>query len=381
MKLHATKLGIDIPIIRKHNHLVCNILEFPFDIHLNPCWKKLEDPSVWKSPHPELIVAPGVILDQQSKAQVSVQSTTALNRTSSGATGPKWLQAWRTMLIKLLTLPMWCLRLMSKMVRFKFCPREWLSLTEAMEEAQMHREIAARPQIHPRQCTHPTVRRSGNRYGRYAQCNQCGVKFQWNESQHGWGTFQPKSRQSHALLPPSLETMVRGRDPTEEQGQLSSFTKSSPGSTADSGDLQPLHPGRDCSEAGWDAPLHGGRASGHAERSGGIPSGLRRSGSRQVSPLRLGHVDDQWEFQGGMLVKHHRMPQKTLFLPDQEHCPIQIISRLLPFCNAKMTFENSARQEIQYKWCDLQEANYEETLPPWTGRTVFKISKAQPLRC
>lgn len=85
MKLHAKKLGVDIPSLKKHNHLVCNILDFPSGVHLDSCWEKLERPSFWKPPHPEIIVAPGVILDQKSTVQVSIRSTSAdaLNITSS----------------------------------------------------------------------------------------------------------------------------------------------------------------------------------------------------------------------------------------------------------------------------------------------------------
>ena len=41
-----------------------------------------------------------------------------------------------------------------------------------------------------------------------------------------------------------------------------------------------------------------------------------------------------------------------------------------------MKFENSSHQELQYNWCEMQEIEYKEAMPPWTGCTVFKISKA-----
>ena len=388
MKLHATKLGIDIPIERKHNHLVCNILNFPSNVHLNSCWQQLEDSAVWESPHPEFIAVPGVILDQKSTVQVSIQSSSDANsRTSPTASGM-------------------APGLEDDVDQVDDTANQVPSTDVKDGEIQASTKTVAfadgglgRSSKTTRDCSETPDPSKGVHSPDSSSVRKpiwpvCSVQSMRSEV--------PVERRSTRLGALSAKvaaiaclaaaifgnhgaTSDRGRDSTEDQGQefgqifsgiLTNFADSSLGDEAR--DVHPLHGGGDHPKAKCNEPLHRGGAGEHP-RSRSIPTGLGRSGSRKLLPIqspgvRLGHVEDQWEFQDGMLVRHHRMPRTTLFLPDREQCPIQI-SRLLPICNAKMWFENSAHQQLQYNWCELQETNYEETMPPWTGCTVFKISK------
>ena len=388
MKLHATKLGIDIPIERKHNHLVCNILNFPSNVHLNSCWQQLEDSAVWESPHPEFIAVPGVILDQKSTVQVSIQSSSdAISRTSPTASGM-------------------APGLEDDVDQVDDTANQVPSTDVKDGEIQASTKTVAfvdgglgRSSKTTRDCSETPdpskgVHSPDSSSVRKSIWPVCSVQSMRSEV--------PVERRSTRLGALSAKvaaiaclaaaifgnhgaTSDSGRDSTEDQGQefgqifsgiLTNFADSSLGDEAR--DVHPLHGGGDHPKAKCNEPLHRGGAGEHA-RSRSIPTGLGRSGSRKLLPLqspgvRPGHVEDQWEFQDGMLVRHHRMPRTTLFLPDRDQCPIQI-SRLLPICNAKMWFENSAHQELQYNWCELQETNYEETMSPWTGCTVFKISK------
>ena len=279
MKLHAKKLGVDIPILKKHNHLVCNILDFPSGVHLDSCWEKLERPSFWKSPHPELIVAPGVILDQKSTVQVSIRSTSAdaLNITSSTASG---MASGMENYVDEADDP--SNEVLPRDVQDGEVQDPTKDVAVVGKEAQLHREIASRPQIHPRQCTHPTFRRSGNRHGRYAQCNQCGVKFQWNEKPTRLGNISTKVAAiaclAAAIFGNHGSSTDIGWNSSEEQskefmsGFFTDIATSISTASSGSGDTRDLSALGDCTGARWDAPLHG-RGVGRDARSRSLSTG------------------------------------------------------------------------------------------------------------
>ena len=391
MKLHATKLGVDIPILKKHNHLVCNILDFPSGVHLDSCWEKLEHPSFWKSPHPELIVAPGVILDQKSTVQVSIRSTSAdaLNITSSIASG---MASGMENYVDQADDPS------NEVLPLDVQDGE---VQHSTKDVAVVGRVPGRSTVASRDCIEssdpPTaVHTSDSSSVRKSSWPIRSVQSMWSEvpverKPTRLGNISTKVAAlaclAAAIFGNHGSSTDSGWNSSEEQSKefsgiftdiATSISTASPGS-GDTRDLSALHGGGDRTEARWDAPLHA-RGVGRDVRSGSLSTGLGRSRPRkplaiQSPGVRLGSVEDQWEFQDGMLIRHHRMPRTELFLPDQDQCPIQI-SRLLPFCNAKMKFENSSHQELQYNWCEMQETEYKETMPPWTGCTVFKISKA-----
>jgi hypothetical protein len=66
------------------------------------------------------------------------------------------------------------------------------------------------PQLpeNPNRCSHNSIKRSGNRHGRYAQCLQCLRRFRWNQEAGQWefNPLQESSRSSPLPAPSSSNT-------------------------------------------------------------------------------------------------------------------------------------------------------------------------------
>ncbi len=291
MKLHATKLGVDIPILRKHKHLVCSIVDFPSDVHLDNCWKKLEDPALWKSPHPEFVVAPGVFLDQKSTVQVSILSKSdAFNRTSSASTGmapgvEDYVDQVDDSADEVLSphVEDGEVQASTKTVAFRDGGngRSSASPTDCIESSDPPKAVHSPDSSSVRKpswpvCSVQSVRSEVSVERRPARLGALSAKVA------AIACLAAAIFGNHGAATDS------GRDPAEEQGQefskifsgiLSNFPGASPGEEAR--DVQPLHGGGDHTEAKCIEPLHGGRDGRHA-RPRSIPTGLRRSGSGQL---------------------------------------------------------------------------------------------------
>ena len=67
----------------------------------------------------------------------------------------------------------------------------------------------------PEECSHLHVKRSGNKYGRYAQGADCKVKWVWDNSSEKWVTWPsvPSSGKSSSLPLPSSSNTVEAPPP------------------------------------------------------------------------------------------------------------------------------------------------------------------------
>ena len=95
--------------------------------------------------------------------------------------------------------------------------------------------------------------------------------------------------------------------------------------------------------------------------------------------------EDYWTMQGDMLIRHHRRPRLSLFVPDDQNLPIPLkyvdVTR-----QTDTSLESPCEKVIRDYWNvptqnlaggDPMQAN-RRLSEPWTGRTVFTLLR-QPL--
>ena len=64
--LHMSKLGVSVPIVRKHGHIVACITAFPPFASELTCWSELFDRSCWNKKAPELVLHPDAVSAQSN---------------------------------------------------------------------------------------------------------------------------------------------------------------------------------------------------------------------------------------------------------------------------------------------------------------------------
>ncbi|CAK8991428.1 Integrase catalytic domain-containing protein, partial [Durusdinium trenchii] len=147
---------------------------------------------------------------------------------------PEWMQAWRSLVMKVMMLEFRALRAMARLVKFGLRPRRWMTAWELEELKKDHaKDMALQTKTTPPQpmstCTHPEFRRYGNKHGSYAQCKRCMAKFQWNPDEEGWLQLGGDSSLRFTPLPlPSSDNIicpVTGLDAIQyKQGALAKST-------------------------------------------------------------------------------------------------------------------------------------------------------------
>ena len=147
---------------------------------------------------------------------------------------PEWMQAWRSLVMKVMMLEFRALRAMARLVKFGLRPRRWMTAWELEELKKDHaKDMALQTKTTPPQpmstCTHPEFRRYGNKHGSYAQCKRCMAKFQWNPDEEGWLQLGGDSSLRFTPLPlPSSDNIicpVPGLDAIQyKQGALAKST-------------------------------------------------------------------------------------------------------------------------------------------------------------
>ena len=63
---HMTKLGVSLPLRRRHGHIVAYINAFPTQVAKLSCWKELAHECFWDKPSPEVVVHPEAVISQSS---------------------------------------------------------------------------------------------------------------------------------------------------------------------------------------------------------------------------------------------------------------------------------------------------------------------------
>ena len=77
-------------------------------------------------------------------------------------------------------------------VRLGLMPRSWLQ-----EAVPPHVTL----KNHPHRCDHQNIKRHGNAHGRFALCQDCGMKWKWDNNLEKWVDFHGSRSSSTRLLP------------------------------------------------------------------------------------------------------------------------------------------------------------------------------------
>lgn len=125
---------------------------------------------------------------------------------------PEWQRRWHRLAYLVNSIQLHAYQAMSMMVRFRFAPRNWLTLAEHMEELETQRaEVNASStlRVNPRTCLHPSCKRYGNLHGSFSKCKRCGQRFKWDPDLGGWLHHgEPQLQASSHLPPPSSATIL-----------------------------------------------------------------------------------------------------------------------------------------------------------------------------
>ena len=197
-----TKLGVSLPLRRRHGHIVAYINAFPTQVAKLSCWKELAHECFWDKPSPEVVVHPEAVISQSS-TDFDIHAAYASHQASS------------RMVVGLEDHPpsgplpgVQLLRQMARLVRLCVRPRSWLTLAEEQELKEMRRKDLTRPKVSQKHCTHPEFQRYGNAHGRYSRCKRCDLKFKWLPEHEAWVEYSPKSSSSSALPLPSAANIL-----------------------------------------------------------------------------------------------------------------------------------------------------------------------------
>eukprot|EP00913_Durusdinium_trenchii_P028676 g26892.t1 len=293
---------------------------------------------------------------------------------------PEWMQAWRSLVMKVMMLEFRALRAMARLVKFGLRPRRWMTAWELEELKKDHaKDMALQTKTTPPQpmstCTHPEFRRYGNKHGSYAQCKRCMAKFQWNPDEEGWLQLGGDSSLRFTPLPlPSSDNIicpVTGLDAIQyKQGALA---KSTPKAKAKS------------------------KKSATSSSASNTSRTMKGSGKGKssVPTIHLPLQDDQavwtpeeWEAHWEQIRADYH--PNDVIMPDSDdpdqypddqdtprchyfdlqHCPCPVpLQRLEPVCTAEMEFPDGNYGTYTYEWKSSQPPNPVQ----WTGRTVFTI--------
>ena len=88
---------------------------------------------------------------------------------------------------------------------------------------------------------------------------------------------------------------------------------------------------------------------------------------------------DRWKQEGNLLIRLHKRPRKSLFIPvGTKDLPVDN-EELIDLRITEVTFENGKTQTLEDNWRTNEDPT--SVLDPsqtWTGRTVFKLKSAPP---
>ena len=117
---------------------------------------------------------------------------------------PIWLQRWKNFVVTIFSAEKILAQVMVKACRLRLRNRSWLHYQDPlhMEDKEMLFTRATGP------CPHEQLQRSGNKYGRYSKCLQCGKKWTWDEDAKVWTEPKVYSKQPPLPLPSSSTATV-----------------------------------------------------------------------------------------------------------------------------------------------------------------------------
>ena len=388
MRLHLTKLGIDIPLLLKHGHLAVKISCFEKDDFKHESWQRLSCPALWKSPDPELIIdddndrsvsVPAIELDQGSQAlatshvqppdQHSAPMASGLERDHPQGDAPSFSHLQEHVEDGEVWFGAQVLADSNGKGDSEPGTVEGEDATSVMglhpqqlpSIRQPTRQVRTVPKL-PAQV--PLERRAG-RMGR-----------SWKSAVTKFFALASTLILNNCAPFPAPGSQREGQDESfgsgfwqqldDNQAQAASTTQECSSGDSDLGEAWPDRDG----------------VSGHSGRSRSS-SLLRLGRSRQIPGLGdaehrglcagVSHgglcMTDRWEVKKGTCIRHHTAPRLMTFDLHQCECPVPK-SRLSPVCKLEAEFITGELKNFEYNW--MKQAP-QQLSQQWTGRTIFQI--------
>ena len=91
------------------------------------------------------------------------------------------------------------------------------------------------------------------------------------------------------------------------------------------------------------------------------------------------YEDDFWQMSEMVLIRHHRRPRQTLYVPHDEDCPLPT-KWLDIFRTTETDLESLSERRVEDFWSTTwndQEPD-RQLSEPWVGSTTFQILKPTP---
>ena len=377
-----SNIGVTVPLLHKHGHLVASIVAFPPRAAQLNCWSELESRVFLEKPHPECIVH---------------EALTAQDRCSSTFTAVHALaahQAAAVMAGELEGVPpeaphdrAQCAQGHAQACEHRVTPK---SMVEQHRIGRPHGEATTR--VAPASSTgqdlySPRVQEVRERSRPVFPVQALRSKVPVDSRPRSLGSIFTKILQ---LV--STAAAILGHDPgpyghrqaqeqTEQtnglqvQGQTEATTIGRHVSPIGR-QLSPSHPVPADGRGDFRyRPDQGGAGRGNVH---GQPPPVRL---RQSGRLSIGHGElglegmttsesgqcDFWERGKGKIIRHHNIPRVLLFNLQDYDCPIPKHT-LSPECKAEVHYEDGTFETITYDWRDHHHTQLKQ---PWTGHTTF----------
>ena len=183
-KIHLLRLKVTLPLVLVSGHLAIEIDEFPKDVppEVNHVGRSLKM-KVFGRNQIQTVFSHGFFMLEAVKTTTSIcwkltgrQVQFRTNKIRSLlmlSTPPQWLVHWRSVVNKIYNFQKNLFYQMVIAVRLGMMPRSWLQ-----EAVPPHVTL----KNHPDRCDHQSIRRHGNAHGRFALCQECGMKWKWDNN-------------------------------------------------------------------------------------------------------------------------------------------------------------------------------------------------------
>ena len=385
--LHMSKLGVSVPIVRKHGHIVACITAFPPFASELPCWNELFDQTCWDKKAPELVLHPEAVSAQSNsilgtyRAHAQDQASSRMVGSLENSHSPVAVaRAQRDEEHE----PVGEVGHPPTVLAYKCrTPGVEGDAAQGTHQAKTGQEELHTPRVPPlRQHTRPVLdvsplrgkvqvehgaRRLGGVFSKVLQLlGAAATIISQYPLTHGFGS-QDNGNQEQA----AAQEQAASHQDIQYYFQPELQDPRSNALRHVGGEFQGQR-------------LHQGRVRGHHELSepGSIPSGFGRSGHLPTAVGRgMGVVNDEnqpehqdyWEKIRLQCIRHHILPRLLLHNLSQDSCPVPR-HLIHPQCQAHIHYEDGTFETITYDWTSDKPQQLRQ---PWTGRTIYTIQHVQ----
>ncbi|CAK8991146.1 Integrase catalytic domain-containing protein [Durusdinium trenchii] len=362
--LHMSTIGVTLPLVKKHGHLVVNITSFPPRCHQLLCWKELAEDRFWTQPCPELVLHPEAVHAPSGSHhdRVNALYTPSTRMAQPLAHDPVEDPPTRVQRPQGHEQAGQDRHLASILVD---SPRD--TGAEGDAESSLGKTQTLQEDLHTSQL--PSVWQCSRQVHRVPEVRS---KVPLDAGPRRLGGVFAKVFQligaAYAVLSQYPDSQGLG---AQDQGHEQQ--KQAQGSIHASENLQDILHGHQVTVCPQDGQR--GWLPGHRIQPGGVRGDHVLDGVRSIPTElgwrqgRLSEEDDHWETFKNQCIRHHRIPR--LLLLDLQHLQCPVPKHLLaPHCTAEVTYEDGSTETITYEW---NNTSTKQLHRPWTGRTIFTV--------